>query len=896
MTSPHDTDLLRESVHSQPAEDVLNNLGVDLDKGLTTKESRRRLSMYGPNRLRARRGRSAWDVFVSQLKSLVVALLVVAVAVSLFVGDWVEAFAIFVVIAVNTAIGFVTEMRALRSMEALRKMGATETRVRRDGSVQTIPAEEIVPGDVVVLEGGDVVTVDARIARASKLQCDESSLTGESVPVSKRSETVALEAQLADRRNMLFKGTSITRGSGEAVVVGTGMHTELGTISSLVEESDDEITPLELRLNQLGGRLVGVIVVIVVVVAVLGIVRGKDMWLMIETAIALAVASIPEGLPIVATIALSRGMLRMARRQALVRRLASVETLGSTSVICTDKTGTLTENRMTLERIEIGAGVYERDAAGSWSLAGTPLNVDDDGQFRRALELGVLCNNATLANKPGGRGSGDPLELSLLQAAVENRLDPSAIRDNAPELREDAFDSDTKMMATYHAGEDGILVAVKGAPEALLEHCTSIEDADGVRKMNDSDRTALSQRETSLGGEGYRLIAVAYRRAETENENPYENLTWLALLGMVDPPRSDIKQTIEECHRAGIRIIMVTGDQAQTAQHVARAVGIISDTNDAAIPGRELEHRERLDKPGIDRLREGRVFSRVSPRQKLELVAIHQEAGHVVAMTGDGVNDAPALKKADIGVAMGLRGTQVAREVADVVLKDDAFATIVYAVREGRIIFGNIRKFVLYLLSCNIAEILVVFLATLANMPLPILPLQILFLNLVTDVFPALALGAGEGHGKVMNAPPRPKSESILTRKHWAEICGYGFVISLVTLGAYTTAGAGFGWSREEQVTVAFLTLAIAQLWHVFNMREHDASLLNNQMTRNPYVWGALVLCALLLIGAVYLPPVALVLDTVPLNGTGWGLVLGCSFIPVVLDRIVRTVYRVAPR
>ena len=875
-------------------DDVLAELDVAEDTGLTQAEVRARLAKHGPNQLRKQATRSAWMILISQFKGLVNVLLVAASILSFVLGDLTEGFAVLAVIAINAAIGFFTEIKATRSMEALYKMGSMSTRVRRNGRIDEIPAADLVPGDIVALEGGDVITADLRILDASKLECDESALTGESLPVSKRTKAFDQEVALADRRNMLYKGTALTRGSGTAVVAATGMLTELGQISSLVEEAQDESTPLEKGLDALGRNLVWIVLGITVLIWGLGVLRGKDVYLMLETAIALAVASIPEGLPIVATIALSRGMMRMARRQALVRRLASVETLGSTSIICTDKTGTLTENKMTVGRVDLPGGTFERhvgnDGATTWQdSTGAPVVWDEGTPIHEAFRIGVLCNNA-LFERDGDTVEevGDPLEVSLLAAGHEAGLERPDIVARMPEIKEDAFDSVSKHMATYHQDGDSVYVAIKGAPEAVLATCGRLLTPGGECDLTDDLRAQWENNNETLARDGYRVLALACKRTQSADDDPYEGAVLVGLVGMVDPPRHDIRATIERCRHAGIRVVMVTGDQAPTALHVGEAVSILESGDARVMRGRDLKPFDTLTDEDKRALREINVFARVTPRQKLDLIALHQGEGEIVAMTGDGVNDAPALKKADIGIAMGQRGTQVARQAAHVVLKDDSFKTIVYAIQEGRIIFGNIRQFVVYLLSCNIGEVFVILIAALLNTPLPVLPLQILLLNLVTDVFPALALGVGEGTERVMDHKPRPKGEAIATPRHWRLISVYGVVLGLCTLTPFFLAYYALGMAEAACVTIAFLTLAFSQLCHVFNMREGGASLFANDVTRNPFVWGALALCTAILLLVVYVPPLAHVLGTVPLGFKGWALVVPFSILPVILDLAAR--------
>jgi Ca2+-transporting ATPase len=860
------------------------------EEGLSADAAAERRAEVGPNVLREHATTSVWTLLANQFKSLIIGLLVAAALVAFLVGDVLEAGAVVVVILINTAIGFGTEWRAVRSMEALRELGHVEARVRRDGRVQMVAAEDLVPGDIVLVEGGDVVTADVRLLDTSKLQADESALTGESVPVDKKEASVAEDTPLAERKSMLFKGTAVTRGSGVGVVVETGMRTELGGISSLVETATSEATPLEERLAELGRKLIGVTLLVIVAVTLSGVLTGKAWVLMIETGLALAVAAIPEGLPIVATIALARGMHRMARRNALVRRLASVETLGATGVICTDKTGTLTENRMTVEQWALaGTTVHLTDEA--FVRDENPVDPEADARLRAVLEVGVLCTSAHY-DPEAETGTGDPMEVALLRAGAAAGLTRDGLADAWPRVDEEAFDADIKMMATVHEGDDGYRLAVKGAPEAVIESASQEATAEGPAPLSDEARARWHERNEAMAADGLRVLALAQKTVDDPAAPPYEALTMLGLVGLYDPPRDDVPAAIEQCRAAGIDVVMITGDQPVTARGIGAAVGLV-DTDDAPVMhGGDMQPLDDVDAEERHRRLNTRLFARATPRQKLDLIALHQGAGRTVAMTGDGVNDAPALKKADIGIAMGQRGTQVAREAADMVLQDDSFSTIVAAVEQGRVIFRNIRRFVYYLMSCNVGEVAVVGLATAVGTQLPILPLQILFLNLVTDVFPALALGVGEGDESTMRRPPRDPSVPVLERRHWLGIAGYGVVFSAAVLGALFWATEELGVHGEAAVTISFLTLAFAQLWHVFNMREPEAPVFSNSVTRNPYVWGAVVLCVGLLLGAVYVPVVAGVLHVQPPSLAGWGVVLLMSVIPLVVGQVVLAVRR----
>jgi Ca2+-transporting ATPase len=588
-------------------------------------------------------------------------------------------------------------------------------------------------------------------------------------------------------------------------------------------------------------------------------------------------------------------MQRMARRNALINRLSAVEALGATNVVCADKTGTLTENQMTVVQIALAEDdVYVEgeglDTTGGFARNGDPLDPAGHEALHQTLRVGVLCNNAELHDDDFNDGSeavGEPLEVALLVAGAKAEIYREELLESQPEAREVAFDPDTKMMATFHEEGDGYRVAVKGAPGAVLAASERILTQDGSRDLEDRQRRRWQGRNTQMADDGLRVLALATKTGASEDVAPYEGLTFLGLAGLLDPPREEVRPALEACQQAGIRVVMLTGDHPVTARKIAQAVGLINDEASEVIHGRELG--DELTEADRQRILEAPIFARVSPAQKLDLVAVYQQAGYAAAMTGDGVNDAPALKKADIGVAMGQRGTQVAKEAADMVLQDDRFSSIVAAVEQGRVIFDNIRKFVLYLLSCNISEIAVISLASLVNAPLPIRPLQILFLNLVTDVFPALALGVGEGEAGIMKRPPRDPREPIVTRRHWVEMGGFSTLITFVVLGALALTLVGLDMQQDRAVTISFLTLAFAQLWHVFNMRNQGSGFSSNEVVRNPWVWGALLLCTGLLLAAVYVPGLNSLLKVQDPGPVGWALVLGASLLPWAVGQIFRS-------
>ena len=872
--------LLVEKSFALSAKDVAAALHCDPDEGLSVEEALRRKEIHGPNSLRLQKSKSAFAILLHQFRSVIVWLLAGAAVLAFLLGDFAESAAIVVVLVINGAIGFFTELRAARSMESLLRIAEARALVRRGGEVRKIDSRDIVPGDVVVLDAGDIVTADIRLLDASRVLADESILTGESTPVQKSCDMIPVDAEIGDRANMAFRGTAITRGSAIGIVVATGMGTEVGRISELAQSAEGEMTPLERRLDRLGHRLVWLTLGLALLTVLAGVFRGYSLISMVQTGVALAVAAVPEGLPIVATLCLARGMWRMAARNAVITRLSSVETLGATTLILTDKTGTLTENEMAVVR---------------YLLAEDSISVDPDGtekpedeRIRLALRIGALCNNAVPGDGTAAGRSGDPMEIALLAAADRADEPKQTLTERYPRKAEHAFDPDHKMMATVHADEDGFLYAVKGAPESVIDCCDKEFGADGPHAFDDEILAQWTRRQSDAAQNGLRLLALATKRASSPHENPYEGLTLVALACFRDPLRPDVPEAVRASSEAGVRVVMLTGDHAATAAAIARDAGLGGDDL-SVIEGRELRGFDghSTDKGLLDRILSADVFARVAPEMKLILVRLFQKDGHVVAMTGDGVNDAPALKKADIGIAMGLRGTQVAQEAADMVLKDDAFATIIVAMRQGRAIFENIRKFVVYLMSCNVSEVLVVGVAVASGLPPPLLPLQILFLNLVTDVFPAFALGLGRGDDDIMRRPPREPQEPIVGRREWTFIGVLGGIITISTLAAFGFTLFWLELPAEQAVTVAFLTLALAQLWNVFNVRSAQAGILRNEVTRNGYVWAALVLCLGLISAALWFPGLSDILE-LPHPGTaGLLLATGLSFVPLFAGQII---------
>jgi Ca2+-transporting ATPase len=879
--------------HSLTVEEAFVLLGSG-PGGLSSTEARARLQQFGPNALRVAKPASAWRILADQLRSVVVLLLAVAGGVSVAVGDLLEAGAIAAVLVVNTVLGFATELKARRAMEALLRLETPRAMVVRDGRAQEVDARDVVPGDVIQLEAGQAVPADARVIEANDLCLNEAPLTGESAPVLKRAEPVACDAPLPERDDMVYKGTTVVAGTGRALVVATGMASELGRIGGLVSGIPDERTPLERRLDSLGHRLVWLALAVGAIVVAVGALRSLPLGRMVETGIALAIAAVPEGLPAVATIALARGVRRMARRRALVRRLPSVETLGSVTVICTDKTGTLTAGEMTVtsfalpdRTIEVTGAGYE--PTGRLLEDGESRSPARDPQLHQALTVAMLANRAELVHSPEGWvGRGDPTEVALLVAAQKGALSREAALTGTPEVATLPFSSERLLMATFHRTNAGGLVAyVKGAPRQVLERCDRALTIRGERPLDEAGRQQLLQRNDDLAARGLRVLALASGPVPRIGERALQGLTFIGFVGMIDPPAPGVKDTIRLFRQAGIRTVMITGDQRLTAEAVGRELGLLAP-GEEVLDGRTFASLSDAELPA--RLERVTAFSRVSPEQKLAIVSAYQRRGDIVAMLGDGVNDAAALKKADVGVAMGIRGTDVAKEAAAVVLQDDRFHTIAAAIEEGRVIFDNIRKFVFYLFSCNLAEVLVLLAAGVSGLPLPLLPLQILWLNLVTDTFPALALAVEPAKPDVMHRPPRHPQEAILSAPFLRAIAVYAALITAATLGAFGIGLRAGDPTSHRAITMSFMTLALAQAFHLGNARSRTHVLSPRHAFANPQALGAVALVLFLQIFTTHMPLLRSVLGTQPLARGDWVVVLSLALVPAVVGQLARLV------
>ena len=873
-------------VSNLTVDEVLDALQTDCFLGISVSESTIRGNRFGLNAHQAKKKKSTWSMLVGQFKSAMVYLLLIAAGVSFYFEDNIEATSILIVIFVNALIGFFMELQARSSMRALRKMDVSLSNVIRGGKPREISSENLVPGDLVLLEAGDLVAADGRIVECNQFSCDESSLTGESFPVMKNLNVISGDVELGDCLNMVFKGTAVIKGNARFVVTGISVATELGKISLLVDGSSDTVSPLDKKLSSLTKKLIWITVGMTGIFAISGLIQGRSWMLVLETSIALAVAAFPEGLPIVATVALSYGMLMMARKNAIVKNLAAVETLGGVNVILTDKTGTLTENKIHAARfcfadeelsvsIEKGVLNYQSDAG--------PKHVQN---LDRMVIVGVLCNNVRLEETEASHKlSGDPVEVALIELAKATGLDLLTTQKSYERVSEVPFSSETKLMGTLHGNGSRFYVSVKGAVEELLVKCSRMTKGPAIAEISQEDRKATLLQAENMAADGLRVLAFAY--AETDNRSPGENfikeLVYVGMIGFLDPPRLDIRPSILACKKAGIKIVMITGDHPLTALNIATRIGMLDEGDTTVMVGKELPCMNSLSKTWKEKILATAVFARTTPKQKLEIVEIYQRANFIVAMTGDGVNDAPALKKADIGIAMGQRGTQVAKETASIILKDDSFTSVAGAVSRGREIFQNIQRFVIYLVSCNLSEILIVTIIGFVASGAILLPMQILFLNMVTDVFPALALGLGRGDKTVMLKPPRDPAQEIITNKNWVTIFIYASLITLSVLGAVFYCKYFISSNPKMLNNVAFVTLAFSQLFHVFNMSSPHSGLWINEVTKNKFVWMALVLCSVLVLSMYAFGPTRYAIELTLLTIPIWLLSLLASLLPLLL-------------
>ncbi|WP_338469875.1 calcium-translocating P-type ATPase, SERCA-type [Niallia sp. XMNu-256] len=878
--------------HEMDKKEVMEALNTDLSSGLAGSDVKKRLKQYGKNELDEGEKQSALLLFFSQFKDFMVLVLLAATLLSGFLGEYMDAMAIIAIVVINAFLGFFQERRAEKSLQALKELSAPQVQVLRDGNWVKTPSKEIVPGDVLKFTSGDRIGADVRLIEVNSLEIEESALTGESLPVSKISDSLSRDnIGIGDMENMAFMGTMVTRGSGVGVVVGTGMKTAMGQIADLLQSAESMETPLQRRLEQLGKILIVTALILTALVVVVGVLQGHDLYTMFLAGVSLAVAAIPEGLPAIVTVALSLGVQRMIKQRAIVRKLPAVETLGCASVICSDKTGTMTQNEMTVTHLWSGGQVWNVEGVGyepkgSFYQEEHPVQLEKEKALQQMLMFGLLCNHAELIQKKKEYAiDGDPTEGALLVAGMKAGYNREGLLNEFNVVQEFPFDSTRKMMTVIiQEGNGRQFVVTKGAPDVLIGKSEDILWNDKKRRLNGETTQTVQSAINDLASQALRTIAIGFKEIPAgtvilDEKEAEKDLTFIGLFGIIDPPRPEVKQAVKECKEAGIKTVMITGDHVITAKAIARQLGILTNHS-------KVLDGEALSKMSVEELEEVvddvSVFARVSPEHKLKIVKALQNNGHIVAMTGDGVNDAPAIKAADIGIAMGITGTDVAKEASSLVLLDDNFATIKAAIKEGRNIYENIRKFIRYLLASNVGEILVMLFAMLLGLPLPLVPIQILWVNLVTDGLPAMALGLDQPEGDVMKRKPRNPKEGVFARGLGWKVVSRGFLIGVVTLLAFIFAYNNNPNDLVYAQTVAFTTLVLAQLIHVFDCRS-EKSILSRNPFGNKYLVWAVLLSLLMVLVVIYYPPLQPIFHTTAILASDWLMIIGLSAIPTFL-------------
>lgn len=891
-----------ENWYNLDTEDAIKKLETSEKSGLSSEEASRRLEKYGRNELEKGKKKSLASKFIEQFKDPMILILIGASILSAFVGEIEDTFIILAIVLINSILSVYQEGKAEAAIEALQKMSAPNAKVIRDGRTIELPSPELVPGDIIILETGSIVPADIRIITSSNLQIDESSLTGESVPVEKDAQAVYEgEMEIGDRENIGHSSTIVTYGRGTGLVIGTGTNTEIGKIASSLMAYEDEQTPLQKRLAGLS-KLLGIIVIVVCLVVLgVGLLYNMEFIEILMTSVSLAVAAIPEGLPAIVTIVLSLGMSRMAENNAIVKKLLAVETLGTTTVICSDKTGTLTQNQMTVTKAYVNGEVIDVSGAGyepigEFSKNEENVNPKDISGLDVLMGISTLVNDADLKEDNGSYVMiGDPTEGALLSFSEKAGINQEDYNEKYPRIDEIPFDSDRKMMSTFHNGfiSENTVSVTKGAPDIIIERSSKILlNGEEVEFTPELKEKVLEMNKT-FARSALRVLAYAYKNwdsvpEEKTPENVETEMTFVGLTGMIDPPRAEVKDAIAECKLAGIVPIMITGDHLDTAYAIGKDLGIAENENQA-IMGRELNSMSEDEIREV--VKEKRIFARVSPENKVQIVSALRQNGEIAAMTGDGVNDAPALKKADIGIAMGITGTDVAKNTAEVILTDDNFATIVNAVEEGRIIYSNIKKFVSFLLSCNIGEVLIVFIAIILNLPVPLTPKQLLWLNLVTDSFPAMALGVEPGEEDIMEDPPRSPSEPLLDRETVKILAIQSIGITIATLAAYWYGLRHYGTENLNGArTMAFVTLILAELLRSYSARSDKYTIFHLGVFSNKKLVIATILSFLLMLAVLYIPVLADLFDTIPVHADGWMVIIPAAFVPLVLGEVYKVI------
>ncbi|USK30521.1 calcium-translocating P-type ATPase, SERCA-type [Bacillus sp. CMF21] len=877
--------------HEIGPEEVLQSINTSRENGLSEKDVQKRVKHHGFNELKEAEKPSAFLLFLEQFKDFMVLVLLAATLISGLLGEYIDAIAIIAIVLINGILGFFQERRAEKSLEALKEMSAPQVQALREGEWTRIQSKDLVPGDIVKFTSGDRIGADLRLIEAKSLEIEESALTGESLPVSKFTNALSDgHAGIGDLTNMAFMGTLVTRGNGVGVVVATGMNTAMGQIADLLQSAETLETPLQRRLEQLGKILIVVALALTFLVVAVGVIQGHELYDMFLAGVSLAVAAIPEGLPAIVTVALSLGVQRMIKQRSIVRKLPAVETLGCASVICSDKTGTMTQNKMTVTHIWSGGRTWQLTGTGYQPKGEFFVNeqkvlVKDNKSLQQILTFGMLCNTANIYEKDDDYIlDGDPTEGALVVAAMKAGLSKEALSKQFKIIEEFPFDSIRKMMSVIIEDKNGKrFVVTKGAPDILLQKLDYVLWDEKQHYMSAKYETKINEAIDNLASQALRTIAVAFKPVSAQaiyhQHEAEKNLVFLGLQGMIDPPRPEVKQAVKECRQAGIKTVMITGDHVNTARAIAKQLDLLP-ANGKVIDGAALSAMPNEELVQI--VDDIYVFARVSPEHKLKIVKALQSRGHIVAMTGDGVNDAPAIKAADIGISMGITGTDVAKEASALILVDDNFATIKLAIKEGRNIYENIRKFIRYLLASNVGEILVMLFAMLLALPLPLVPIQILWVNLVTDGLPAMALGLDQPEGDLMQRKPRHHKEGVFARGLGWKVISRGFLIGIVTLAAFMIVYHRDPDNLIYAQTIAFATLVMAQLIHVFDCRSERSVFLRNPF-ENLYLVGAVISSVLLMLAVIYYAPMQPIFHTVPIMARDWLLVLGLSAIPTFL-------------
>ena len=849
--------------YKKSLKEVLEELNTSEDVGLSSIEVKKRLEKYGPNELVQKKKKTILKMILEQLTDKMIIILLIASILSFILGEKLEGFVILFIIAINVLISVIQEKKASDALEALKNMNAPHSLVLRNGKKEEVMAKDLVPGDIIYLEAGNIIPADVRFIKEHEIEVDESALTGESIPVDKDSSYVGVnDVPLGERKNQGYSSTIITNGTAVALVVGTGMNTEIGTIAKLLDTDNTE-TPLKEKLNHIGKVLSIIGILVSIFIFILGLYHGQNLIDILMISISLAISVIPEGLPATVTVVMALGVERMAKKKALVKQLPAVETLGSATVICSDKTGTLTENKMT---------VVEYETADSL-LSGKEKNID------KLVMCGVLCNNASLIQN---KVQGDPTEGALLLFAEKNNYSVDELIRNNPKQEEKPFDSDRKLMTVICKDENKKLTSyTKGAVEELLKNCSYALIGNRKKKLTEDDKKVILSKCEDMANNALRSLGYAYKTTKLSKDEVEKDMIFLGITGMIDPPRKEVLSSIKSCHEAGIRVIMITGDHKATAVAIAKELGIYKE-GDLAVNVEEFHRMTREDL--LKKLPKISVFSRVSPKDKLDIVNALQEQHEIVGMTGDGVNDAPALNTADIGIAMGKNGTDVAKDAADMLLLDDNFSTIEVAIKEGRRIYRNIEKVIQFLLTGNIAEVLTILLAMVFNLQTPILAVHILFVNLITDTLPALALGVDPANKNTMKHPPTKKG-TLFERSMIYNIAYYGALLTILSFAAYFI---GLQQSYETAVTMTFITLCLSQIVHAMNQHSNTLSFFSKEQPKNKTLFLAMLASTLILLVIIFVPALSKFFSIVPLNTAQWLIVIGLSIVPLLVSEIIK--------